>query len=73
MESRSMNRMKTFRNLEGLLWCLLTMLFLFILVPTCLYGVYLHGQKISYFLRPLWESPPKGFNEIPPLWESSRN
>ncbi|CAN1312956.1 Beta-1,4-mannosyl-glycoprotein 4-beta-N-acetylglucosaminyltransferase [Linum perenne] len=42
-----------------------TMLFLFILVPTCVYGVYLHGQKISYFLRPLWESPPKGFNEIP--------
>ncbi|KAJ6721923.1 BETA-14-MANNOSYL-GLYCOPROTEIN BETA-14-N-ACETYLGLUCOSAMINYL-TRANSFERASE [Salix viminalis] len=40
-------------------------LLLFILVPTCVYGIYMHGQKISYFLRPIWESPPKQFNEIP--------
>jgi len=42
-----------------------TYLLLFILVPTCVYGIYMHGQKISSFFRPLWESPPKTFNEIP--------
>ncbi|CAH9107451.1 unnamed protein product [Cuscuta epithymum] len=40
-------------------------IFLFLLIPTCLYGIYVHGQKITYFLRPLWEKPPKPFNEIP--------
>ncbi|EYU30629.1 hypothetical protein ABFS82_11G061200 [Erythranthe guttata] len=40
-------------------------LFLFMLVPTCIFFIYVHGQKITYFLRPLWESPPKPFNEIP--------
>ncbi|KAL9666612.1 hypothetical protein QQ045_000947 [Rhodiola kirilowii] len=34
-------------------------------VPTLIFGVYLHEQKISYFLRPLRESPPKPFHEIP--------
>ncbi|XP_023743453.1 uncharacterized protein LOC111891611 isoform X2 [Lactuca sativa] len=42
-----------------------TLIFLFVLVPTVIFGVYIHGQKISYFLRPLWESPPKPFHEIP--------
>jgi beta-1,4-mannosyl-glycoprotein beta-1,4-N-acetylglucosaminyltransferase len=41
------------------------LLFLFMLVPTCLFIIYVHGQKITYFLRPLWESPPKPFHEIP--------
>ncbi|CAI9779370.1 unnamed protein product [Fraxinus pennsylvanica] len=40
-------------------------LFLLMLVPTCFFFIYMHGQKITYFLRPLWESPPKPFNEIP--------
>ncbi|CAL5338260.1 unnamed protein product [Camellia sinensis] len=40
-------------------------IFLFIMVPTCICVGYLHGQKISYFLRPLWESPPKPFIEMP--------
>ncbi|KAK9119841.1 hypothetical protein Scep_017934 [Stephania cephalantha] len=40
-------------------------LFLFVIVPMGIVGVYFHGQKISYFLRPLWESPPKPFHEIP--------
>ncbi|XP_022846556.1 beta-1,4-mannosyl-glycoprotein 4-beta-N-acetylglucosaminyltransferase-like [Olea europaea var. sylvestris] len=40
-------------------------LFLLMLVPTCFFVIYMHGQKITYFLRPLWESPPKPFNEIP--------
>ncbi|KAK1270663.1 hypothetical protein QJS04_geneDACA004309 [Acorus gramineus] len=38
---------------------------LFIVVPTCIFGIYLHGQKITYFLRPIWESPPKPFHDIP--------
>lgn len=42
-----------------------TYIFLFAVVPMCIFGMYLHGQKISYFLRPLWESPPKTFNNIP--------
>ncbi|XP_062151476.1 uncharacterized protein LOC133859914 isoform X1 [Alnus glutinosa] len=37
----------------------------FVIVPLCIFGVYLHGQKISYFLRPIWESPPKPFHNIP--------
>lgn len=42
-----------------------TYIFFIVFVPTFIFGVYLHGQKISYFLRPLWESPPKPFIEIP--------
>ncbi|KAE8716568.1 phototropic-responsive NPH3 family protein [Hibiscus syriacus] len=42
-----------------------TYIVLFVLVPTFVFGVYVHGQKISYFLRPLWESPPKPFRDIP--------
>ncbi|XP_056176497.1 uncharacterized protein LOC115664509 isoform X3 [Syzygium oleosum] len=42
-----------------------TYLFLFVFVPVGICGMYLHGQKISYFLRPLWESPPKPFHVIP--------
>ncbi|OVA20813.1 Glycosyl transferase [Macleaya cordata] len=38
---------------------------LFVLVPTIALGIYVHGQKITYFLRPLWEKPPKPFHEIP--------
>ncbi|XP_057447392.1 uncharacterized protein LOC130739175 isoform X2 [Lotus japonicus] len=42
-----------------------TFIFLFMVIPTGIIFVYFHGQKISYFLRPLWESPPKPFHEIP--------
>ncbi|KAK7280965.1 hypothetical protein RIF29_08562 [Crotalaria pallida] len=42
-----------------------TWIFLFAVVPMCIFGIYLHGQKITYFLRPLWERPPKPFNVIP--------
>ncbi|PQP97660.1 uncharacterized protein Pyn_10507 [Prunus yedoensis var. nudiflora] len=41
------------------------LIILFTLIPTCIFGIYVHGQKISYFLRPLWESPPKPFHDIP--------
>ncbi|CAF2062292.1 BnaC06g26260D [Brassica napus] len=42
-----------------------SIIFLLVIVPLCVMGVYIHGLKISYFLRPLWESPPKPFHEIP--------
>nr|GLL49990.1 uncharacterized protein LOC109157469 [Ipomoea trifida] len=56
----SVSRLKCF--LRGL--DLKVLIFLFVLVPTCVFGIYVHGQKITYFLRPLWEKPPKPFNEI---------
>lgn len=46
-------------------------IFLFILIPTSFFLVYVNGQKISYFLRPLWESPPKPFNEIPHFYNEN--
>ncbi|XP_043704627.1 uncharacterized protein LOC122654559 [Telopea speciosissima] len=62
---------KTRAALSRLRCCILrgldlkTFMLLLILVPTCVFVGYLHGQKITYFLRPLWESPPKAFNDIP--------
>lgn len=40
-------------------------IFLFATIPTCILVIYLHGQKITYFLRPIWQSPPKPFHMIP--------
>lgn len=40
-------------------------LLLFVMIPTCVFIIYVHGQKFTYFLRPLWESPPKPFHERP--------
>ncbi|XP_010550158.1 PREDICTED: uncharacterized protein LOC104821093 [Tarenaya hassleriana] len=42
-----------------------TYIFLLAIVPISIFGIYLHGQKITYFLRPLWESPPKQFQVLP--------
>ncbi|ONK78309.1 uncharacterized protein A4U43_C02F17060 [Asparagus officinalis] len=41
------------------------LLLLLVGVPIFILFIYLHGQKITYFLRPLWESPPKPFNHVP--------
>lgn len=41
-----------------------TLIVLFFIVPICVVGAYLHGQKVTYFLRPLWQSPPKPFIEM---------
>ncbi|KAL8200759.1 hypothetical protein R6Q57_012098 [Mikania cordata] len=38
---------------------------LFLVIPIGFMGIYFHGQKITYFLRPLWQSPPKPFIPIP--------
>ncbi|ERN13824.1 beta-1,4-mannosyl-glycoprotein 4-beta-N-acetylglucosaminyltransferase isoform X2 [Amborella trichopoda] len=40
-------------------------IFLFVVVPLCIFGVYLHSQKITYFLRPIWDRAPKPFHDIP--------
>lgn len=42
-----------------------TFVVLFLLIPIGFVSVYFHGQKITYFLRPLWQSPPKSFIPIP--------
>lgn len=42
-----------------------TLLVLFIVIPVGFVGIYFHGQKVTYFLRPLWQSPPKPFVHIP--------
>ncbi|KAI8526986.1 hypothetical protein RHMOL_Rhmol12G0041600 [Rhododendron molle] len=41
------------------------LIFLLVMVPTCICVIYFHGQKITYFLRPLWNRPPKSFIETP--------
>ncbi|PIN02654.1 Beta-1,4-mannosyl-glycoprotein 4-beta-N-acetylglucosaminyltransferase [Handroanthus impetiginosus] len=38
--------------------------FLLIIFPAGILTIYCHGQKITYFLRPLWECPPKPFIPI---------
>ena len=42
----------------------LCVLFL-LLVPICVIGILIHGQKVSYFFRPLWDNPPRPFVSIP--------
>lgn len=59
--ARSISRLRS--ALRGLDFKLLILLLL--VLPAVLCAIYLHGQKITYFLRPLWESPRKPFNEIP--------
>ena len=38
---------------------------LLLLVPMCVVGIFIHGKKISYFFRPLWDNPPVPFTRIP--------
>ncbi|KAL5065134.1 hypothetical protein RYX36_026871 [Vicia faba] len=40
-------------------------LLLLLLVPICVFGIYVHGQKVAYFFRPLWDNPPAPFTTIP--------
>ncbi|KAI3716967.1 hypothetical protein L1987_68221 [Smallanthus sonchifolius] len=42
-----------------------TVIVLFLVIPLGFTGIYIHGQKVTYFLRPLWQSPPKSFIPIP--------
>ncbi|ONK58749.1 uncharacterized protein A4U43_C09F16260 [Asparagus officinalis] len=47
------------------------LLVLFVGVPVFILMVYLHGQKFTYFLRPIWEKAPKPFNPIPHYYDSN--
>ncbi|KAH9613125.1 hypothetical protein KSS87_013674 [Heliosperma pusillum] len=38
---------------------------LILLVPSILFGIFTHHQKITYFLRPLWDKPPPLFSHLP--------
>ncbi|KAL2961841.1 hypothetical protein AAZX31_17G108900 [Glycine max] len=38
---------------------------LLLLLPICVVGIFIHGQKITYFFRPLWDNPPAPFTSIP--------
>ncbi|XP_058760044.1 uncharacterized protein LOC131633342 [Vicia villosa] len=40
-------------------------LLLLLLVPIFVIGIYVHGQKVVYFFRPLWDKPPPPFTNIP--------
>ncbi|CAL9040999.1 uncharacterized protein LOC135622709 [Musa acuminata AAA Group] len=55
------------RRLRCALRCfdLKALLLLFVGIPILVFVIYVHGQKFTYFLRPLWESPPKPFRTIP--------
>lgn len=57
----SMSRLRCMLRGLDLRSCVL----LLILIPLGILTVHLQGQKISSFLRPLWESPPKPFHVIP--------
>ncbi|XP_072986599.1 uncharacterized protein [Typha latifolia] len=42
-----------------------TVIIVLILVPLCFMAVFLHVDKLSYFLRPLWDTPPRPFIRLP--------
>lgn len=44
---------------------ILIIIILLILVPLSIIGIFNHGQKISYFFRPLWDQPPEQFERLP--------
>lgn len=47
------------------------LLLLFILVPVCTVGTFYNVQKISYFLRPVWDTPPRPFTHLPHYYASN--
>ncbi|KAJ8750193.1 hypothetical protein K2173_014108 [Erythroxylum novogranatense] len=42
-----------------------TYIFMFTVIPLGLFGIYVHGPNVSFFLRPLWASAPKSFQVLP--------
>ncbi|KAG6533579.1 hypothetical protein ZIOFF_007454 [Zingiber officinale] len=40
------------------------LLLLLLLLPALVLSVVFHGRKISYFLRPIWDAPPRPFARI---------
>jgi beta-1,4-mannosyl-glycoprotein beta-1,4-N-acetylglucosaminyltransferase len=37
----------------------------FLLIPTTIFEIFTHHQKITYFFRPIWDKPPPPFNHLP--------
>ncbi|XP_062010567.1 uncharacterized protein LOC133726945 isoform X1 [Rosa rugosa] len=40
-------------------------LLLLIFVPACIFGLFIDYRKVTYFLRPLWDTPPAPFTWLP--------
>ena len=40
-------------------------IFYLIVVSICILSIYWQGHKLSYILRPIWDTPPKPFHHIP--------
>lgn len=36
-----------------------------LLISICMVTIFIYGQKISYFFRPLWDTPPPPFTHLP--------
>lgn len=45
--------------------CFRRSIFFLIVVSICILSIYWQGHKISYILRPIWDTPPKPFHHIP--------
>lgn len=45
--------------------CSMHLLLLIILFPSLTIPILIHGQKIIYFFRPIWDTPPRPFSIIP--------
>lgn len=43
----------------------LQLIILLLIILTSVISIFIHGQKISYFFRPLWNNPPRPFTRIP--------
>lgn len=44
---------------------MLLFIILLIIIPVSVILILTHGQKITYFFRPLWDSPPPPFKHLP--------
>ncbi|KAL5720203.1 beta-1,4-mannosyl-glycoprotein 4-beta-N-acetylglucosaminyltransferase [Ranunculus cassubicifolius] len=38
---------------------------LIIFIIVCVFGIFHHNQKITYFFRPIWDKPPAPFKRLP--------
>lgn len=48
------------RTIPSLQW-----LILLLIIFTSAISIFIHGKKISYFFRPIWDNPPRPFTRIP--------
>ncbi|KAM7266945.1 hypothetical protein ACFE04_009111 [Oxalis oulophora] len=48
-----------------------TVIIFLVIIPVVIFGLYVKGQSITYFLRPIWEKPPKPFTVIPHYYQEN--